>query len=232
MVAVEVAPSRRARKKLATRQAIHEAAFSLAEEGGLAAVTVEAITARADVSPRTFFNYFPSKEDAILDWDPDRPENLRLALLARPAGEDALTAMRHVTEDEVAQRVLDAERSLRRMRLIRSEPQLRAAMAAVSDEMERALVEGVAERTGWDADADLYPSVVVSAVWGAFKSAHVLWSDLGGRVSFEALIASAFDTLARGLAPPPTASSRPAARRAKGDSSTPPDPDRPERRPR
>ena len=199
---VELAPSRRERKKQATRQAIHEAAFTLAEEDGLVGVTVEAIAARADVAPRTFFNYFPSKEEAILDWDGERPESMRRALLARPLAEDALTALRRVMEDEVAQRVLDAERALRRMRLIRSEPQLRAAMAACSEDMERALVAGVAERTGQDVDADLYPALVVSAAWGAFKVAHLRWSDLGGRVSFEALLASAFDTLANGLAPP------------------------------
>ena len=50
---VELAPSRRERKKQATRQAIHEAAFTLAEEDGLVGVTVEAIAARADVATRT-----------------------------------------------------------------------------------------------------------------------------------------------------------------------------------
>jgi AcrR family transcriptional regulator len=205
---VELAPSRRERKKQATRQAIHEAAFALAEELGLASVTVEAIADRADVAARTFFNYFPSKEDAILDWDPERPEALRQALIARPREEDALTALRRVMEDEMAQRTLDAERTLRQMRLIRTEPQLRASMAAFSDDVEHALVAGVAARTGQDAGADFYPALVVSAVWGAFKVAHLRWSDLGGQVSFEALLASAFDTLANGLAPP--TSDRPA----------------------
>jgi len=217
---VELAPSRRERKKQATRQAIHEAAFTLAEEYGLAAVTVEAIADRADVAPRTFFNYFPSKEEAILDWDGERSEALRSALVSRPPDEDALTALRRVMEDEVAQRVLDAERALRRMRLIRSEPQLRGTMAACSEEMEHALVAGVAQRTGQDADADLYPALVVSAVWGAFKVAHLCWSDLGGRVSFEALLASAFDTLANGLAPPP-ATRRRASHRPPTDEGPP-----------
>jgi AcrR family transcriptional regulator len=199
---LELAQSRRERKKLATRQAIHEAAFSLAETYGLSGVTVEAIAGQADVAPRTFFNYFPSKEDAILDRDPDRPEALRLALIGRPEEEDALTALRRVMEAQVAERVLDADRALRWMRLIRSEPHLRAAMAAYSEEMEHALVAGVAERTGRHAITDLYPALAVSAAWGAFKCAHLRWSDLGGRVSFEALLASAFETLAGGLATP------------------------------
>jgi AcrR family transcriptional regulator len=56
----------RERKKQHTRQAIHEAAFRLVSENGLEATTVEQICQEADVSPRTFFNYYPSKAAAAL----------------------------------------------------------------------------------------------------------------------------------------------------------------------
>lgn len=59
-------PSLRERQKDDTRAAIHEAAAAAALEGGLASATVEAIAERAGISRRTFFNYFPTKEDAIL----------------------------------------------------------------------------------------------------------------------------------------------------------------------
>lgn len=59
-------PSLRARKKAETWSAIHEAAAGLALEHGLEGATVEAIATAAGVSPRTFFNYFPAKEDAVL----------------------------------------------------------------------------------------------------------------------------------------------------------------------
>ncbi|PNI10508.1 hypothetical protein CXX84_03360 [Arthrobacter sp. AFG7.2] len=59
-------PSLRERKKVETWTAIHEAAASLAQERGLDQATVEAIAESAGVSPRTFFNYFPAKEDAVL----------------------------------------------------------------------------------------------------------------------------------------------------------------------
>jgi AcrR family transcriptional regulator len=201
-VSVVLAPGRRERKKQATRQALHEAAFALAEEYGFAGVTVEAIADRADVAPRTFFNYFACKEDAILDRDPERPEALRRAVVERPPDEDALTALRRVLEEEAARRVLDADRFLRRIRLTRQEPQLRAATAGIAEEMEHALVEAVAARTGQDAETDLYPALVASAAWGAFKVAHLRWGELGGRTSFASLLASAFDTLSNGLASP------------------------------
>src|SRR6478672_474474 len=59
-------PSLRERQKDETWSAIHEAASDAALEGGLASATVEAIAERSGISRRTFFNYFPTKEDAIL----------------------------------------------------------------------------------------------------------------------------------------------------------------------
>jgi AcrR family transcriptional regulator len=199
-MSIDLAPSRRARKKQATRQALHDAAFSLAEEHGLAWLTVEAIAARADVAPRTFFNYFACKEDAILNRDPDWPETLRLAVVDRPAGEDPLAALRRVLEEEGSRRLLDPDRFLRRMSLLRREPHLQAAMAGISEETEQALVAGVAERTGQGGADDLYPALVVSAAWGAFKVAVLRWGDLGGRVPLATLLGVAFDTLSSGLA--------------------------------
>ncbi|MEQ1737016.1 MAG: helix-turn-helix domain-containing protein, partial [Rhodoglobus sp.] len=67
-------PGLRERKRLATRRAILLAAITVVREKGLEAATVDEIARIADVSPRTFFNYFSSKEEAIVGDGPELPD--------------------------------------------------------------------------------------------------------------------------------------------------------------
>ena len=206
---VELAPSHRERKKQATKRAIHLAALDLVEKQGLSGTTIEAISERAGVAPRTFWAYYASKEEAIVDHDPLRPESIRLALLARPAGEDPLTGLQAVLEEDAARRSADEEERLRRFNVISSDPHLVSTVARSFEQIERALVSAVAERTGLNPDADLYPALVVAAACSACRVAYFRWSAKQGKVSLAALIKEAFAQLARGLEPP-------ARRRARG----------------
>ena len=200
-VAEATATSHRERKKQQTRRALHEAAFELAETQGLAHTTIEAISERAGVAPRTFWAYYASKEDAVLDRDPDWPERLREALLERPAHEDALAALRHVLEGFLVQRLTDSKRSVRRQKLVRREPHLMAAAAATFDEIERSLVQAVADRLGVDPRRDLRPGLLVMVASGACRVAQQRWADLDGRRPVGELVQEAFDVLAEGLEP-------------------------------
>lgn len=193
--------SHRERKKLATREAIHHAAFELVERHGLSGTTIEAISDRAGVAPRTFWSYFASKEDAVINRDPDRPALLHAALLARPEGEDAMTALRAVLEEFVAERQVDSKRAVRRQHLIRREPPLMAALAASFDEIERALVSAVASRLGVEPDRDLLPGVLVMAAGGACRVAQQRWADEQGKRPFPEVLDEAFARLGEGLAP-------------------------------
>lgn len=195
--------SHRERKKQATKRAIHLAAIDLVEQHGLSGTTVEAISERAGVAPRTFWSYFASKEEAVVDHDPDRPEAIRLALLARPAGEHPLTSLQAVLEEDASRRTIDDEERLRRFDLIRSDAHLMSTVAAGFEEIERALVSAVAERTRLNPEVDLYPGVVVAAACSTCRVAYFRWSANRGKASLARLIKDAFAQLAGGLAPPP-----------------------------
>jgi AcrR family transcriptional regulator len=162
----EAALGRRERKKRATRDMLRAAALDLVEGKGLAAVTVEAITEQAGVAPRTFFNYFASKEDAVINYDPERLQMVLRDLLARPGAESALEALRHVLLDDLAGREFGSPDFLRATRLLQADSRLRAAQAARWQEMEHVMIEAVALRCGLDPLADMYPSLVVATRWG------------------------------------------------------------------
>src|SRR3981081_2650869 len=87
-------PGLRERKKQRTRETIARAAHELFAERGYHATTLPDIAEAADVSTRTIFAYFPSKEDILFSDLPLMKEALAQALADRPAGQDALETMR------------------------------------------------------------------------------------------------------------------------------------------
>ncbi len=200
--ATALPPGRRERKKQATRNELRAAALDLAERRGLSGVTVEAITEQAGVAPRTFFNYFASKEDAIINYDPERLGRVQRALAERPADESALQALRHVLLEDLDSREFGSADFMRAMRLVRSDSRLRAAQAARWQEMEQVMIEAIAERTGFNPLTDLYPSLVVTTMVGAMRAAVRLWCDNDGAIPIAALAVTAIDALAAGLPQP------------------------------
>lgn len=191
--------SHRERKKLATRQAIHEAAFELALTAGLAHTTVEQISERAGIAPRTFWGYFSSKEDAVLNRDTGTPSKLAEALLDRPAGEDPVSSLHAVLDDFLATKLADPQRSQVRRNLLRREPSLLAAAAAAYDEIERALLEALGRRMGVAPSEDLRPGVFVASACGACRVAQQRWEESAGAEDLRELTRRAFRTLAEGL---------------------------------
>ncbi|HEV2536837.1 MAG TPA: TetR family transcriptional regulator [Streptosporangiaceae bacterium] len=198
--------SLRERKKQATRRSLRRAALNLVAERGFAHVTVEDIAAAADVSPRTFFNYFPSKEAVLFGTDPERIALLRERMIRTAPGEPALTALRVImvsdartATDELGELGGDPVDWLRRMKGAHADPQLRAARAAQMAMVERAIAEGLAERLGTDPERDPYPSLLAATAAGVFRASISFWAGSGGTVPLEHLIDQAFRALADGL---------------------------------
>jgi AcrR family transcriptional regulator len=201
--------SLRERKKLATRRSLRRVALDLVADHGLAHVTVEDIADAADVSPRTFFNYFPSKEAAVLGADPDRVATLRERIVRQAPGEPVLDALRVVMAGE-AQAVADELGELgelggdpadwlRRMRQARADPHLRAAQAAQMSMVERFITEGLAERLGTDPERDPYPGLLAATATGVLRATLTFWAGSGGTLPLDRLVDLAFRALADGL---------------------------------
>ena len=198
--------SLRERKKLATRRLLRRAALDLIAERGFSNVTVEDIAEAADVSPRTFFNYFPSKEAALFGGDPDRAANLRERIATVAPGKPALDVLRVVLARD-SQAICDELRALggdptvwlRRMRVARTDPHVRAAQAGHMAMIERAIAEGLAARLGTDLETDPYPGVLAAAAVGVVRASTVFWAGSNGTTPLEQLIDQAFQALADGL---------------------------------
>jgi AcrR family transcriptional regulator len=230
--------SLRERKKLATRRAIRRAALELFAERGFSHVTVEDIAADADVSPRTFFNYFPSKEAVLFGADPGRAEEIRTRLIHDLPGHSALEVIRAIMTEragslaaELAELGGDPARWAALMKAAHADPQLRVAQASHMAQVESSFASALAERLGTDPDRDPYPMLLASTTTSALRATMWFWAGIGGAVPLEQLTDAAFRALADGF--PEDCELRdlgpPAASPAPGASPTSPRPTKLER---
>ena len=150
----------RARKKRATRDAIAASARGLFAERGFDAVTVAEVAAAADVSEKTVFNYFATKEDLLFAGGETRLAELHAAIAERPPGTSVLDVFRANSAamlDTVA--AGEGDDRLVVPRIVRDSPTLQKRLAAGWEHEATTLVAVVAEATGADPD-DLVPAVV------------------------------------------------------------------------
>ncbi|WIY04929.1 TetR family transcriptional regulator [Amycolatopsis mongoliensis] len=163
----------RERKKARTRAAIQRHALRLFREQGYSATTVDQIAAAAEISPSTFFRYFPTKEATVL-YDPFDPV-LIAATLAQPAELSPLAALR-ATVDIIREQVSgeEWERERQRQLLVFREPELRSAVMDQFAEGIDLLAGMAAERTGRAADdfeVRNWAGAVVGVIMAAFLGA-------------------------------------------------------------
>jgi AcrR family transcriptional regulator len=145
-------PGLRERKRLATRRAIQVAVLELLAERGLDGVTVDEISRVADVSPRTFFNYFASKEEAMLGDSPEVPEQAVVDEFLGGNGtvlDDLAILLRSSGDKSTA----DAEMLQLRHRLLKQFPELFAMRMATMRAFEESVGELVAVRLARDEPA-------------------------------------------------------------------------------
>jgi AcrR family transcriptional regulator len=129
--------SLRVRKKRETHRALAEAAQELVRERGLEHVTVEDIAAAANVSVRTFFNYFATKEESIVGVDDEVLAELADEILQRPEDERPIDVLRFVLVDEAGSGML--RRWQLRNELVARYPVLLPRHLAATVQVEEAL---------------------------------------------------------------------------------------------
>ena len=192
-------PGLRERRKALTAAELEAAAFRLFGERGFDAVTVDDIAAEADVSRRTFFRYFASKEDVLLADHFVQLARLREAIDTRPPDEPIITALRNALLSMSTDFEDRKEMIILRGRLMRDTPSLQARSLVHQKLWEEAMQEMVAERLGVDPAKDLRPGVVSAATLAAMRVAFTNWLTAGCDGDLIALTAEALDLLDGGL---------------------------------
>jgi AcrR family transcriptional regulator len=178
--------SLRERKKDRTRRTLQAQALRLFAAKGFQATTIEEIAAAAEVAPRTFFRYFPTKEEVVF-WAEYQP-TLAGFVAARPEDEPAVEALRHgITDGLAAFYDQDRKRLLERIKLALRTPALqprwRQQQAGWAAEMAAIL----ADRLGVRAD-DLEVRALAAAVAAALFVAIEDWQAHDGQRELSALI--------------------------------------------
>jgi AcrR family transcriptional regulator len=187
--------SLRERKKAATRQALHAAVLELAVSKGFDAVTVESIADHANVSRRTFSNYFANKEEALLYGEQMRVERLLHDLRDRPAEEAPWAALIHAGLTLAAELDEVDPRWLAQLRLVRRHPSLLARQVAAHATLERELAAEIARRFDRPEGEPLRSRVLAAVFLSTLRTAIAVWSEQPGddppRAAVEAALRSA-----------------------------------------
>jgi AcrR family transcriptional regulator len=172
-------PGLRERKKARTRASLREHALRLFREQGYQATTVEQIAAAAEVSPSTFFRYFPTKEDVVLQDDMDT--RMIEALEQQPPGLDPIPAMRAaIRQQSDSYSAEEVDVLTETAKLSMTVPEIRARAI---DEFARAITglsEALARRAGRPPD-DLAVRTAAGAVIGVVMSVTMPWDGWPGR---------------------------------------------------
>ncbi|NEK39158.1 TetR family transcriptional regulator [Rhizobium leguminosarum] len=169
----ETTEGRRERKRRQTRERIEQAAMTLFLQRGFEATTIEDITEAADVSKRSFFDYFPSKEEVVFAWQDAFADRLMAAVAARPADESSVAAV----EAAITATVIAAvdEPGLARGDLIHRTPALKARDQLKYAKLEQKLAEALLLRKRGDPLERPRMRVLAAIVIGALRVGAELW---------------------------------------------------------
>ncbi|MFV2178254.1 TetR family transcriptional regulator [Actinomadura sp. LOL_016] len=184
----------RERTRRAVRAELAELALGLFVERGYEETKVEDVAAAAGLSKRSFFRYFPSKEDVVFGDVEDLADEVAAAVRSRPADEPPWTVLRVVLR-EWEERIHAAQRDPAVLRLIESTPALRARLHQRRDEMRGRVAAALRERPGAGIDA-FTADLLTGCAAAALDAAGREWLRLEGAADRGGLVDRAFAALA------------------------------------
>ncbi|MFI6764575.1 TetR family transcriptional regulator [Streptomyces sp. NPDC050355] len=187
------------RKRQLVSDELTEAALQLLALKGFDAVTIDEIVTTAGVSKRTFFRYFASKEDVVVQFLADMGTGIRTELAARPIEERPSAALQHAVSIPIAACADHSDRALRVVQLILRTPALLARFLERQAQWRDDLTAELARRLGLDPDTDLYPQLAAGMTLTAFNTVLHRWSDSGNAEDPSELTNRAFAIIAPAL---------------------------------
>lgn len=187
------------RKRQAVRSYLSEVALRLLTDRDFESVTVDEITTAAGLSRRSFFRYFASKEDVVLQFLDQMAERLRDAIAARPPEESPLAAVHAALRPQVAAYVADADRTLAVVRLLQRSPALRARELESRQRMRELVAEAIGLRLGLDHRIDMRPRLLAGVALVPFDVAITTWVEGRAGEDVHAILDAAIAGLRREL---------------------------------
>ncbi len=181
------------------RDELSSAALKLLAVQGFENTTIDQIVAAAGVSQRTFFRYFKSKEDVIIEFIGDLGACLRTGLAARPAAEPAGVALRHTLSVFVDAYTAFPAKSLSLVRLTLGTPALHARYLERKARWQAELAAELGRRAALDPDTDLRPALTAAVALDAFDIALAHWAAGDGKSALADLLDEAFALVAHTL---------------------------------
>jgi AcrR family transcriptional regulator len=188
-----------ARKRQLVRDELAEAALKLLAWQGFETTTIDQIVATAGVSRRTFFRYFRSKEDVIVQFLGDVGAQLCAGLALRPVGEPPAVALRHALSIFVLTCTEHPEKSLRLTKLTLGTPALRARFLELQAQWRTGLAAELARRAGSGPHVELRSALAAAVALAAFDTALNRWADSDGADDLADLTDQTFAVVAAAL---------------------------------
>jgi AcrR family transcriptional regulator len=202
-------PGLRQRKRQQTRERLTRVAMALFLERGFEATTLDDIATAADISRRSFFHYFASKEDVVFAWQEESTAALIEAVAARPANESMLTAAENAISAMVGQ--LEPGEAVAMAQLKRDNPALQARDQVKYEKLERALADALGKRAG-QRTGKLEARLVAMIATGAMRVGGEFWATEGAREKPEALAKRTFAAIRAILDESPVSGARKSTR--------------------